>query len=267
LTFLLSEPGTYYLMGFWGGEWHHADPWPITIAPGDIAEIVLAGIDFGAKGDVFIVLTPGNDPTVPVELSQFAATITAQNYVQITWTTQSESNISGYNIYRNDSMDLSSAIKVSDLIEGTNTSEAHTYSYLDQELEQSGTYYYWLQNVELDGYISYHGPVSVTFKVDDEGGTPDIPFVTKLENAYPNPFNPNTNIRYQLKEAGDVKIDIFNARGQLVRSLSRTHDAAGYYQINWDGRDSSGKAVSSGVYQYRMTSGKYHSTKKMVLKK
>ncbi len=267
LTFLLSEPGTYYLMGFWGGEWHHADPWPITIAPCDIAEIVLAGIDFGAKGDVFIVLTPGNDPTVPVELSQFAATITAQNYVQITWTTQSESNISGYNIYRNDSMDLSSAIKVSDLIEGTNTSEAHTYSYLDQELEQSGTYYYWLQNVELDGYISYHGPVSVTFKVDDEGGTPDIPFVTKLENAYPNPFNPNTNIRYQLKEAGDVKIDIFNARGQLVRSLSRTHDAAGYYQINWDGRDSSGKAVSSGVYQYRMTSGKYHSTKKMVLKK
>ncbi|HHZ15804.1 MAG TPA: T9SS type A sorting domain-containing protein, partial [Candidatus Cloacimonetes bacterium] len=151
--------------------------------------------------------------------------------------------------------------------EGTNTSEACTYTYLDKELEQSGTYYYWLQNVEMDGYTSYHGPVSVTFSAEDGGGTPDIPFVTKLENAYPNPFNPNTNIRYQLKEAGDVKIDIFNARGQLVRSFSRTHDAAGYYQINWDGRDSSGKAVSSGVYQYRMSSGKYRSTKKMVLKK
>ena len=268
LAFVTDHPGTYYLMGFWGGEWHQANFWPLIVqSAAEPGETVLFDINFAAKGDVYIVFTRGFDPTVPVELSQFAATITAQNYVQITWTTQSESNISGYNIYRNTNIDLSSAIKVSDLIEGTNTSEAHTYSYLDQELEQSGTYYYWLQNVELDGYISYHGPVSVTFKVDDGGSTPDIPFVTKLENAYPNPFNPNTNIRYQLKEAGDVKIDIFNARGQLVRSLSRTHDAAGYYQINWDGRDSSGKAVSSGVYQYRMTSGKYHSTKKMVLKK
>jgi hypothetical protein len=267
LTFSTDYSGTYYLMGFWDGQWHHANIWPLIVQPGFPGETVLFDINFAAKGDVYVVYTRGNDPTVPVELSQFAATITAENFVQITWTTQSESNISGYNIYRNDSMCLSSAIKVSDLIEGTNTSEAHTYTYLDKELEQSGTYYYWLQNVELDGYTSFYGPVSVSFKVDDDGGTPDIPFVTKLENAYPNPFNPNTNIRYQLKDAGDVKIDIFNARGQLVRSFSRTHDAPGYYQINWDGRDSSGKAVSSGVYQYKMTSGKYHSTKKMVLKK
>jgi hypothetical protein len=267
LTFTATDVGTYYLMGFWGGEWHQANIWPLIVQVGDIGETVLFDINFAAKGDVYVVYTRGNDPTVPVELSQFAATITAENFVQITWTTQSESNISGYNIYRNDSMDLSSAIKVSDLIEGTNASEAHTYTYLDKELDQSGTYYYWLQNVELDGYTSFYGPVSVSFKVDDEGGAPPVNFVTRLENAYPNPFNPNTNIRYQLKDAGDVKIDIFNARGQLVRSFSRTHDAAGYYQINWDGRDSSGKAVSSGVYQYKMTSGKYHSTKKMVLKK
>jgi hypothetical protein len=267
LTFVAGLPGTYYLMGYWDGQWHQANFWPLIVQTGDIGETVLFDIQFAAKGDVYIVFTRGFDPTVPVELSHFAATITAQNYVQITWTTQSESNITGYNIYRNDSIDLGSAIKVSEMIEGTNTSEACTYTYLDKELEQSGTYYYWLQNVEMDGYTSYHGPVSVTFTAEDGGGTPDIPFVTKLENAYPNPFNPNTNIRYQLKEAGDVKIDIFNARGQLVRSFSRTHDAAGYYQINWDGRDSSGKAVSSGVYQYKMTSGKYHSTKKMVLKK
>jgi hypothetical protein len=119
----------------------------------------------------------------------------------------------------------------------------------------------------LDGSSIYHGPINVVFSQGEEGGTPDIPFVTKLENAYPNPFNPNTNIRYQLEKPGDVKIDIYNARGQLVRSFSSYHAAAGYYQINWDGRDSSGKAVSSGVYQYKMTSGKYHSTKKMVLKK
>ena len=221
-----------------------------------------------ANNEIELLIGYGKNPTVPVELSSFTATITAQNFVQLTWVSQSESNVMGYNVYRNTSDDLSSAINISELIEGTNTSEAHTYTYLDRELEQSGTYYYWLENVDLDGTMSYYGPVNVVFSVEDEeGGTPGINFKTKLENAYPNPFNPNTNIRYQLKEAGDVKIDIYNARGQLVRSFSRTHDAPGYYQINWDGRDSSGKTVSSGVYQYKMTSGKYHSTKKMVLKK
>ncbi|HAN40801.1 MAG TPA: hypothetical protein DCQ12_02625, partial [Candidatus Cloacimonas sp.] len=134
LTFVTGLPGTYYLMGYWDGQWHHANFWPLIVQTGDIGETVLFDIQFAAKGDVYIVFTRGFDPTVPVELSHFAATITAQNYVQITWTTQSESNITGYNIYRNDSIDLGSAIKVSEMIEGTNTSEACTYTYLDKEL-------------------------------------------------------------------------------------------------------------------------------------
>jgi hypothetical protein len=235
--------------------------------PADTESWTFYEVLFEAKAPVTVVIDERDLNTVPVELSSFTATITAQNYVKLAWTSQSESNIMGYNLYRNDSLDLSAAIKITDLIAGTNTSEAHTYTYLDQELEQTGTYYYWLQVSDLDGSSIYHGPINVVFSQGEEGGTPDIPFVTRLENAYPNPFNPNTNIRYQLEKPGDVKIDIYNARGQLVRSFSSYHAAAGYYQINWDGRDSSGKAVSSGVYQYKMTSGKYHSTKKMVLKK
>ncbi len=235
--------------------------------PADTESWTFYEVLFEAKAPVTVVIDERDLNTVPVELSSFTATITAQNYVKLAWTSQSESNIMGYNLYRNESLDLSAAIKITDLIAGTNTSEAHTYTYLDRELEQTGTYYYWLQVSDLDGSSIYHGPINVVFSQGEEGGTPDIPFVTKLENAYPNPFNPNTNIRYQLEKPGDVKIDIYNARGQLVRSFSSYHAAAGYYQINWDGRDSSGKAVSSGVYQYKMTSGKYHSTKKMVLKK
>ena len=235
--------------------------------PADTESWTFYEVLFEAKAPVTVVIDERDLNTVPVELSSFTATITAQNYVKLAWTSQSESNIMGYNLYRNESLDLSAAIKITDLIAGTNTSEAHTYTYLDRELEQTGTYYYWLQVSDLDGSSIYHGPINVVFSQGEEGGTPDIPFVTKLENAYPNPFNPNTNIRYQLEKPGDVKIDIYNARGQLVRSFSQSHAAAGYYQINWDGRDSSGKAVSSGVYQYKMTSGKYHSTKKMVLKK
>jgi hypothetical protein len=202
-----------------------------------------------------------------VTLSHFSATMTAENYVQLTWISQTETNLMGYNVYRSDSDDLSSAAKISDLIGATNTSNAQTYIFYDMELDQEGTHYYWLQNVEMDGSSGFHGPASVFFTVGGNGGAPAIPKFTRLENAYPNPFNPSTTIRYQLEGAGKVKINIYNTRGQLVRSFERGHDAAGHFSIVWDGRDSSGRELPSGVYLYNMSSGRYSSSKKMVLKK
>ncbi|HAN41583.1 MAG TPA: hypothetical protein DCQ12_06695, partial [Candidatus Cloacimonas sp.] len=193
---------------------------------------------------------------------------TAENYVQLTWTSQSESNLLGYNVLRSNTDELETAISICPMITATNSSEVQTYKYLDTELVDEGVYYYWLQNVDMDGTTGYHGPASVIFSITGEdGGSPSIPKVTKLGNSFPNPFNPNTTIRYQLENPGNVKIDIYNQRGQMVRSFERSHDAAGHYQISWDGRDSSGKALASGVYLYRMTSGSYSATKKMVLKK
>ena len=64
-----------------------------------------------------------------------------------------------------------------------------------------------------------------------------------------------------------MKIDIYNQRGQLVRSFVKSHDAAGYYNILWDGCDGNGRALASGVYLYKMTSDKYSGVKKLVLQK
>ena len=206
-------------------------------------------------------------PTVPVELSHFSATMTAENNVQLTWVSQTETNVLGYNVYRSADSDLSGALKVSPLIEGTNTSHAQTYIYVDEELYRDGTYYYWLQSVDIDGSVSYHGPASVVFSHGGQTASPPIPLVTKLENAYPNPFNPDTTIRYQLQTPGKVTIDIYNHKGQIVRSFSQSHAAPGYYGVNWDGRDSSGRALASGVYLYKMSSGSYSFTKKLILQK
>ncbi len=266
LTFDITAAGTWYLIGYWGGGWHDAAPYPLVVGPSSTTA-VLSGIDFTAKGDVYVVLSPDNNPTLPVELSHFSATLTAENYVQITWTSQTESNLLGYNVYRNHASELSSAIKVSDLTEGTNTAIAQTYIYVDEELEDDGTYYYWLQDVDMDGTSNYHGPVSVIFSTEIGASTPPIPLVTELGNAYPNPFNPDTNIRYQLKAPDKVKIAIYNTRGQLVRSFERFHDAPGYYKVTWDGRDSAGRALGSGIYLYKMSCGSYNAVKKLVLKK
>jgi hypothetical protein len=207
------------------------------------------------------------EQTLPVTLSHFSATLTAQNYVLLTWTSQSESNLLGYNVYRNESHDLSSAVRISDTIAGTNTSQAQVYTYYDQELDDAGTYYYWLQSMDLDGSACFFGPVSVAFSTGGEAGSPGIPTITQLENAYPNPFNPSTTIHYQLKDPGKVEIDIYNVKGHRVHSFSRYHDTPGRYGIVWDGCDDSGNALASGVYLYKMRSGSYSAIKKLVLQK
>lgn len=222
----------------------------------------------GLEGPITITgtYTP-TDPTLPVTLSHFSATPTAQNYVLLTWTSQSESNLLGYNVYRNESHDLSSAVRISDTIAGTNTSQAQVYTYYDQELDDAGTYYYWLQSMDLDGSACFFGPVSVAFSIGGEASSPGIPTITQLENAYPNPFNPSTTIHYQLKDPGKVEIAIYNVKGHRVHSFSRYHDAAGRYSIIWDGWDDSGNALASGLYLYKMRSGSYSAIKKVVLQK
>ena len=242
------------------GNWHAAE------LTGDIAFINVPTPPSGPR-EIEVLIGRGRNPTVPVTLSHFSATMTAENYVNLTWISQTETNLVGYNVLRSDSEDLGNARQICAMIAATNTSEAHTYNYLDKELVEDGTYYYWLQSVEMDGTTGFHGPASVVFSITGDSGTPAIPKATRLEDAYPNPFNPNTTLRYQLESPGDVKIDIYNQRGQLVRSFTQSHDAAGYYGILWDGCDSNGKALASGVYLYRMTSGKYNGTKKMVLQK
>jgi hypothetical protein len=89
--------------------------------------------------------------------------------------------------------------------------------------------------------------------------------VTALLGNYPNPFNPETTISYDIKDAGNVRLAVYNVKGQLVRSLVNTEQAAGRYRVIFDGRDDKGNPLSSGIYLYRFTAGRYSSTRKMML--
>ncbi|MCB5270492.1 MAG: carboxypeptidase regulatory-like domain-containing protein [Candidatus Cloacimonetes bacterium] len=89
--------------------------------------------------------------------------------------------------------------------------------------------------------------------------------VTALRGNYPNPFNPETTISYDLKDASDVRLAVYNVKGQLVRNLITQDQAAGRYRIVFNGRDDNGNVLSSGIYLYRFTAGKYSRTRKMML--
>ncbi|MBM3242011.1 hypothetical protein FJZ31_37545 [Candidatus Poribacteria bacterium] len=99
-----------------------------------------------------------------------------------------------------------------------------------------------------------------------------MPQKPMLLQNYSNPFNPDTWIPYQLSEGTDVIIKIYNGIGQLVRVLDLGHKSAGYYLTKdkaayWDGKDSLGEKVASGVYFYTLQTGEFRATKKMVIMK
>ena len=98
------------------------------------------------------------------------------------------------------------------------------------------------------------------------------PKKTDLFSNYPNPFNPETWIPYQLAKASDVKIAIYDARGMIVRRLALgTQPAGSYtrreYAAYWDGRNEFGEPVASGIYFYTLTAGKFTATRKMLIRK
>ena len=99
-----------------------------------------------------------------------------------------------------------------------------------------------------------------------------VPEATQLLLNYPNPFNPETWIPYQLAKATDVTVSIYSVNGTLVRTLALGHQAAGVYQSKsqaayWDGRNELGERVASGVYFYTLTAGDFSATGKMLVRK
>jgi hypothetical protein len=91
-----------------------------------------------------------------------------------------------------------------------------------------------------------------------------LPDRFNLFQNYPNPFNPETNISFSLPEENQVNLRIYNLKGQLVDLLVNTRLSAGFYTFTWNGKDESGRDVSSGIYFYKLIAGKYSETKKMV---
>ena len=99
-----------------------------------------------------------------------------------------------------------------------------------------------------------------------------VPKQTALLHNYPNPFNPETWIPYQLAEAADVTLHIYAANGALVRTLDLGHQPAGIYQYRsraayWDGRNEVSEPVASGIYFYTITAGGFTTTRKMLIRK
>ncbi len=207
---------------------------------------------------------PDDNATLPVTLSSFTATCSASNVVSLAWTTQSESNLLGYYIYRNNINLLESANRVTNkILNATNQTNEQHYSFSDAEVEINNTYYYWLQSIEANGSIQYYGPVTV--QTTQGIVTPPIINSTLIENVYPNPIKQEhlANFRIKVKDSETADLKIYNIKGQIVKQYSILN--SGNHTIQWDGKDTNNKQSVSGIYFYQLSSPSYNITKKLLI--
>jgi len=133
---------------------------------------------------------------------------------------------------------------------------------LGEEYEVTGVQYFgWGNFMVLPRFISdIVGPSGI-----EEGNM--INPVFELTQNYPNPFNPETIIEYSIPQNSKIELNIYNIKGQKVKRLVSDQFSAGQHSVIWDGRDSSGKSVSSGIYFYKLKAANFEKTRKMILMK
>ncbi len=198
---------------------------------------------------------------LPVTLSSFNAVYASAGFVSLSWTTQSESNNLGWNVYRSLSENIGQANQMNNvLIPGYGTtSEPTDYIFTDEnEVENNTSYWYWIESTSYSGETEIFGPVTLTIQIEDNQA-PDLPTESVLQGNYPNPFNPNTMISFSIQDGENGSLTIYNTRGQLLE----THEyEAGDHQLNWDAAK-----YGSGIYFYKLETQNYTKIKKMIMVK
>jgi hypothetical protein len=136
------------------------------------------------------------------------------------------------------------------------------YLHFDSTSIPAGEYN--AQIIVYDDRNEYFIPVHLQV-VNTSSDLVEIPLITGLRGNYPNPFNPSTTISFALESEQNVKLTIYNVKGQKVTTLLDEIKNSGYHQIVWSGKDDSGKNAASGMYLYRLETQNFSGTKKMLL--
>ncbi|MFO7660631.1 MAG: T9SS type A sorting domain-containing protein, partial [Candidatus Cloacimonadaceae bacterium] len=134
-------------------------------------------------------------------------------------------------------------------------------------LSESGTYFYWLEALDLDGQMQMFGAVSVTITSQPDG--PVVPPVieTALLQIFPNPFNPMLFIKANHKSDGILSVSIYDLMGRKIITLQDEYSTKGLKNLSWNGKDAAGRDCASGIYIVKCRSGnEIKATKAILLK-
>ena len=207
--------------------------------------------------NVYVGLPTDMTPVTPVIAKKETCIERAVNYVHVPNTHIVNSrDLLGYNVYLDDMGTVLANVGI----------DVFEYQFFD--LVNGVDYIAGVSAIYDEGESDI---VEFPFTYTGTGTDNIVNITTALKGNYPNPFNPVTNIAFSLSEPGYVTLEVYNVKGEKVRTLVNKVLAADNHVITWDGKDKAGKQVSSGLYFYKMisegNSGEYTSTKKMILLK
>jgi len=195
--------------------------------------------------------TPGTlednqDSSLPVSLQDFNA-VPGNSKVTLTWITESETENLGFNIYRGVNKNGEFLMLNAELIAGHgSTSERHEYSYVDRDVVNGVIYYYKLEDVDYAGKARLHDKVVSATPTSKESDANINEF--QLYPCYPNPFNPETTLRFELTEAARISVQIYDLLGNRITTLTNSAYQPGEYSLSWNGRDHQNRLVGTGIY-------------------
>lgn len=198
---------------------------------------------------------------VPVELTSFEGQARNQA-IDLFWETASEQNNAGFNVERKLSNSGDNDWKTIGYVKGAGNSNAvNHYNFTDRNPVNGNTYNYRLRQVDMDqeqACESYSNVVTLTY--NNEAG--DV----TLEQNTPNPFSTTTNINFTLPTKSDIRLEVLDIFGNVVKTLATgEHSANESHQYTWDGTDNNGSQVANGSYIYRLTTGNVVKTAKLTL--
>lgn len=191
---------------------------------------------------------------IPVELLSFDGTV-RESGIDLFWETATEINNYGFYIERKEfNAEEWNSIG---FVEGVgNSTTIQRYNYADQDVQLGTTYQYRLRQVDRDGaqYCQHSDVITLTYT--QKGAL-------VLEQNQPNPFANSTTIKYTVPEAGNVKVEVLDIYGNVVRTVVDEFASASTHTVIFNGLDESGQVIPSGTYIYRLTSGKETVSAKM----
>ena len=209
------------------------------------------GYTIGLKGLVIKYY----DEDLPVELTSFDASIKDENKIILRWSTTTETNNKGFTIesLKVDKLDGLQGWENVGFVDGAGTTtENHHYSFVDEGLT-AGRYSYRLKQIDFDGTFEYSNTIVIEIASPTE---------FKLNQNFPNPFNPETKIEFQIPTTSNVNLTVFNVLGEKIREIVNEKLDAGYYGFVFNGENQ-----SSGTYIYSLNSENYTASGKMILLK
>lgn len=132
--------------------------------------------------------------------------------------------------------------------------------------QPDGVYYWGVKAEDKQGYETWCDEIfTMDILTRVESNTHNVPLEYDLNQNFPNPFNPETTIRYQLPKPGRVKLVVFDMRGSRVCVLVDEEAEAGYYEVIWNGNDEQNRPVASGIYILMIQAAEFVQQRKMIL--